>query len=164
MRHVDRAVVWRNLLFLLPASLIPFAASLLGSYGSEPTALNAYAVLFIALAVLRWLFNGYLVHRPELLREVPSLRSVRLGHALTAGLIALYGVAILAANHVPRLSLALFASVPVLYFLAVTLLRRRAGPRQAAEDFSGRVRPGLPWAPEDRACAAGHLAARRVDG
>ena len=34
------------------------------------------------------------------------------------------------------MSLTIFASVPVLYFLAVTLLRRRAGTRQAAEDFS----------------------------
>ena len=136
VRQVDRAVVWLNLLFLLTASLIPFAASLLGSYGHEPTALRAYGALFIALAVFRWVFGGYLMHRPELLREVPSPRSRRLGRGLTAGLIVLYGVAILAANHVPWMSLTIFASVPVLYFLAVTFLRRRAGTRQAAEDFS----------------------------
>ena len=118
VRPVDRAVVWLNLLFLLPA------------------ALHAYGVLFITLAVFRWLFMGYLVHRPELLWEAPSRRSRRLGHALTAGLVVLYGVAFLAANHVPWMSLTIFASVPVLYFLAVTLLRRRAGTRQAAEDFS----------------------------
>jgi len=136
VRHVDRAVVWLNLLFLLPASLIPFAASLLGAYGHEPAALHVYGVLFITLAVFRWLFAGYLVHRPELLWEAPSQHSRRLGHALTAGLVVLYGVAFLAANHVPWMSLTIFASVPVLYFLAVTLLRRRAGTRQAAEDFS----------------------------
>ncbi len=136
VRHVDRAVVWLNLLFLLPASLIPFAASLLGAYGHEPAALHAYGVLFITLAVFRWLFTGYLVHRPELLWEAPSRRSRRLGHALTAGLVVLYGVAFLAANHVPWISLTIFASVPVLYFLAVTLLRSRAGTRQAAQDFS----------------------------
>ena len=99
-------------------------------------ALHAYGVLFITLAVFRWLFTGYLVHRPELLWEALSRRSRRLGHALTAGLVVLYGVAFLAANHVPWMSLTIFASVPVLYFLAVTLLRRRAGTRQAAEDFS----------------------------
>ena len=136
VRHVDRAVVWLNLLFLLPASLIPFAASLLGSYGHDPAALHAYGVLFITLAVFRWIFTGYLVHRPELLREALRRRSRRLSHALTAGLVVLYGVAILVANHVPWMSLTIFAFVPVLYFLAVTLLRRRAGTRQAAEDFS----------------------------
>jgi len=136
VRHVDRAAVWLNLLFLLPASLIPFAASLLGAYGHEPVALHAYGVLLITLAVFRSLFKGYLVHRPELLWEAPSRRSRSLGHALTAGLVVLYGVAFLAAIHVPWLSLTIFASVPVLYFLAVTLLRRRAGTRQAAEDFS----------------------------
>ena len=136
VRHVDRAVVWLNLLFLLPASMVPFAASLLGSYGHEPAALHAYGVLFIILAVFRWLFKRYLTHRPELLWEAPTQRGRRLGHALTAGLVVLYGVAILAANHVPWMSLTIFASVPVLYFLAVTLLRRRAATRQAAEDFS----------------------------
>jgi uncharacterized membrane protein len=136
VRHVDRAVVWLNLLFLLPASLIPFAASLLGSYAHEPAALRVYGVLFITLAVFRWIFTGYLVHRPELLWKATSRRSRRLGHALTAGLVVLYGVAILAANHLPWISLTIFASVPVLYFLAVTLLRRRAATRQAAEEFS----------------------------
>jgi uncharacterized membrane protein len=136
VRHVDRAVVWLNLLFLLPASLIPFAASFLGSYGHKPAALHAYGVLLITLAALRSLFRGYLMHRPELLWKAPSRRSRRLAHALTAGLVVLNGVAILAANHVPGMSLTIFASVPVLYFLAVTLLRSRAGTRQAAEDFS----------------------------
>ena len=136
VRHLDRAVVWLNLLFLLPASMVPFAASLLGSYGREPATLHAYGVLFITFAVFRWLFRGYLTLRPELLWQAPSQRSRRLGHALTAGLVVLYGVAFLVANHVPWMSLTIFASVPVLYFLTVTLLRRRAGTRQAAEDFS----------------------------
>ena len=39
VRHVDLAVVWLNLLFLPPASLIPFAASLLGAYGQRRSGL-----------------------------------------------------------------------------------------------------------------------------
>ena len=136
VRHVDRAVVWLNLLFLLPASLIPFAASLLGAYVREPAALRAYGVLFITIAVLRWFFKGYLVHRPELLWGSPSRRSRRLDHVLTAGLVVSNGVAILAAIRAPRMSLIIFASVPGLYFLVVTVLRRLAGTRQAAEDVS----------------------------
>jgi len=53
------------------------------------------------------------------------------------------------------MSLTIFASVPVLYFPAVTLLRRRAGTRQAAEDFAWPVPSGLLWAPEARAWDAG---------
>lgn len=136
VRYVNRHVVWLNLVFLLPASLVPFAASLLGAYHQQPAALHAYGVLFITLTAFRWLLKGYLMRRPELLWEPASTRSRRLGSGLSAGLIGVYGVGVLVANHFPRLSLAIFAGVPLLYVFTVTLLRKHPSTSTAADGFS----------------------------
>ena len=59
VRYVNRDVVWLNLLFMMPAALIPFAASVLGEYHDEPIALHLYGAVLIATSLLRWLLYGY---------------------------------------------------------------------------------------------------------
>ena len=74
VRFVNRDVVWLNLLFMLPAALIPFAASVLGEYHDEATALHLYGAVLIATALLRWLLYAYVMRHPNLLWEAPTVK------------------------------------------------------------------------------------------
>ena len=59
IRRTDRGLVWLNILYLLPLSLLPFGAGMLGRYDQEPVALRIYGLLLVAIAVMRvviWLY------------------------------------------------------------------------------------------------------------
>lgn len=135
VRVVNRDLVWLNLLFLLPASLIPFAASVLGEYPDEPLAIHLYGAVMIAVSVMRLAMYVYVVRRPKLLWGQVSDRS-RLGLIVAGVPIAVYAVAMAVAAASTAVSIGLYFSVPVLYFLLITILRERAGTRGEAEDFS----------------------------
>ena len=64
VRYVDHNLIWLNLLFLLPVSIVPFAASLLGEYQDDPTALHVYGAVLIAVALMRLVLDSY-VHRQQ---------------------------------------------------------------------------------------------------
>ena len=66
VRFVNRDLVWLNLLFLLPASLIPFAASVLGQYPDESFALHIYGVVMIAASLMSLALYGYVIRHPGL--------------------------------------------------------------------------------------------------
>ncbi|HEY5184648.1 MAG TPA: TMEM175 family protein, partial [Actinomycetes bacterium] len=66
VRFVNRDLVWLNLLFLLPASLIPFAASVLGQYPDESFALRIYGVVMIAASLMSLALYGYVIRHPGL--------------------------------------------------------------------------------------------------
>lgn len=136
IRLVNRQVVWLNLVFLLPAALIPFAASVLGEYHDDAVALHVYGAVLIAASVARVILYLYVMRSPQLLWEPPTEQSRRLGTLLTASPIAVYLAAMLVADALPTLSLLLYLSVPLLYFLLITILRRRPETREEAEDFS----------------------------
>ncbi len=135
VRAVNRDVVWLNLLFLLPAALIPFAASVLGEYPDVPLALHAYGVVLIAASVLRWVLYAYVTRRPELLFEPLSDRQRRIGALLATAPIAIYLLAMAVATTAPSVSVALYLAVPLLYFGLITLLRSRPSTRSEAEDY-----------------------------
>ncbi len=133
---VNRDLVWLNLLFLLPVSLIPFAASVLGKYPDEPVAMHLYGVVLITATLMRFALYRYVVNRPTLLWPDMAPDSARLGLTLTASPIALYAVAMVVADASTALSAVLYFSVPVLYFVAITLLRRHPSTRSEADDFT----------------------------
>ncbi len=135
VRAVNRDVVWLNLLFLLPAALIPFAASVLGEYPDVPLALHAYGVVLIAASVMRWVLYAYVTRRPELLFEPLSDRQRRIGGLLATAPIAIYLLAMAVATAAPTVSVALYLAVPLLYFALITLLRSRPSTRTEAEDY-----------------------------
>ena len=56
-RYIDHNVTWLNLLFLLVLALVPYAASALGEYSQEPTALYLYGVVMIVASLLRLALN-----------------------------------------------------------------------------------------------------------
>ena len=137
VRVVNRDVVWLNLLFLLPVSLIPFAASVLGKYPDEPVALHLYGVVLIAATLMRFMLYWYVVKRPApLLGSDVSTDRAGLGLAITAAPIALYVVAIALAGVSTTLSTVLYFSVPVLYFILVTVLREHPNTRSEADEFT----------------------------
>ncbi len=136
VRYVDSTAVWLNLLFLLPAALIPFAASVLGEYPGEAIGLHVYGVVLIATAVMRLLLYAYLMRRPGLLWETPTPKARRLGALLAVAPVAVYVVAMILAEVAPRISLLLYLAMPSLYLLLVFGLRRHPSTRGEAEDFA----------------------------
>lgn len=135
VRYVNRDVVWLNLLFMLPAALIPFAASVLGEYHDEPIALHLYGVVLIATALMRWVLYAYVMRRPSLLWEPPTHRGRRIGGLIAVSPIVVYGLAMLVAGASPTLSLVLYLAMPLLYFALIAILRQRPDTKDEAQDF-----------------------------
>jgi uncharacterized membrane protein len=135
VRYVNRGVVWLNLLFILPAALIPFGASVLGEYHDEPVALHLYGVALIATAVMRWVLYAYLMRRPRLLWHERSARQRRIGGLIAGSPIVVYLLAMLLADPAPTLSLLIYLAMPLLYFLLITVLRQHPETRNEAQDF-----------------------------
>ena len=136
IRYVDRGVVWLNLLFMLPAALIPFAASVLGAYHDEAIALHLYGAVLVATALMRGVLYAYVMRRADLLWEPPAPRSRRIGGLIAVSPIVVYALAMLVADASHALSLALYLAMPLLYFMLIALLRRHPETRDEAQDFS----------------------------
>ncbi|MEM8618668.1 MAG: TMEM175 family protein [Actinomycetota bacterium] len=136
LRAVNRDVVWLNLIFLVPVSLIPFASAVLGDYHDDPIALRLYGIVLIAVSLTKLLLYWYVHHRPYLLLAPASRRSLRIGALISAAPIVLYIAAIAVADIAHEVSLVLFLAVPGSYFLLVTLLRERPSTAADAEQFS----------------------------
>ena len=136
VRAVNRDVVWLNIVFLLPVSLIPFAAAVLGDYHDEAIALRLYGLVLLAVTAAKLVLYWYVQNRPQLLSTPPSRRTVRLGLLLSAAPASLYAVAMAVAGVSHQLSLAIYLAVPGAYFLLVTLLRDRPATAGRADGFS----------------------------
>jgi uncharacterized membrane protein len=135
MRLVDEGVVWLNLLFLVPLALVPFAASVLGEYPDEAIGMHVYGGILIATAVMRGVLYAYVVRRPRLLYEAPTMQRRRIGGLLAIAPIGVYLIAMLVAGASTRLSLVLFLLVPGSYLLLIAVLRRHPSTREEAQDF-----------------------------
>ena len=136
VRYVDHNVIWLNILFLLPVSMVPFAASMLGEYPGSATALHVYGVVLISVTLMRLALDSYLHRHPGLLWGQSSKQANRLTNIVTAGPLIVYLSAMLVAAWVPWLSLLLYFSMPLLYFTVVTLLKADPRTQVAAEDLS----------------------------
>jgi uncharacterized membrane protein len=124
IRRTDRGLVWLNILYLLPLCLLPFGASLLGRYEEEPAALRIYGLVLVLIAVMRAAIWLYATRRPHLLWQPLDDRQRRAGLALNLFPGLGYLLALLLAAAAPDASLVVFGSLPVLYFLSITVLRR----------------------------------------
>lgn len=136
VRFTDRNTVWLNLLFLLPTSMIPFAASALGEHPGDATALHLYGAVLISATLLRILLDTYLSRHPGLLWDKPSRQRRRI-HVLTAAApLGVYVIASLLAGVVPWVSMTLYLAVPALYLGLVAVLKADPRTRVAADDLS----------------------------
>jgi uncharacterized membrane protein len=134
--RTDRGLVWLNILYLLPLCLLPFGASLLGRHEQEPVALRIYGLILVAIAVMRVVIWLYATNRPHLLWQRLDDRQRRAGLTLTVFPGLFYLLAILVAVVAPGVSLAIYAGVPLLYFLSITVLRRGRERNQEYADFT----------------------------
>jgi len=123
IRRTDRGLVWLNILYLLPLCLLPFAAGLLGRYDQEPVALRIYGLLLVLIAVMRVVIWLYATNRRHLLWQPLDDRLRRAGLAINLYPGLAYLLAFLLARSAPGLSLMIYAGVPLLYFLSITVLR-----------------------------------------
>ncbi len=136
VRVVNRDIVWLNLVFLLPVSLVPFAASVLGEYHDEAIALLLYGVVLVVVSLTRIMLYAYLSRRPELLWEPVPARTRRLALLLSLFTIVSYVLAMALAGIAPNASFVIYFAVPGTYFVAITLLRDRPSTAGDAADFS----------------------------
>jgi len=136
IRRTDRVLVWLNILYLLPLSILPFGASLLANYDREPVALRMYGILLVAISVTRLAIWAYATNRTYLLYFAIDAQSRWAAFVISASPVLAYGIAILVAKTSPTASLLIYAAVPILYFVVISVLRA-AGPQDAAErDFT----------------------------
>jgi TMEM175 potassium channel family protein len=136
IRTVNRDVVWLNLVFLLPTSLIPFAAALLGEYSEEAIALRAYGVVLTLASFARVAMYWYVIRRPSLLFDTPTVRGRRLGLGLAAAPVIVYALAMAVAGVAPMLSILLYLGLPLMYFVLITLLRQHPETSEDADEYS----------------------------
>jgi TMEM175 potassium channel family protein len=136
IRRTDRGLVWLNILYLLPLCLLPFGAGLIGRYDREPVALRIYGLLLVVIAVMRVIIWLYATNRPHLLWQRPDTNQRRAGLVLNLYPGLIYLLAFLVARTAPGISLLIYAAMPVLYFLSITVLR--SGRRRNLEyaDFT----------------------------
>jgi uncharacterized membrane protein len=135
IRLADRNLLWLNLLYMLPLSLLPFGTALLSRYDREPAALSIYGLLLLSIALTRLWVWLYATSRPHLMFETIDRRSRWIGVLVATVPAALYLVAILIADGNPSLSFAIFAGVPILYFVGVILARATAPPGTETGDL-----------------------------
>jgi uncharacterized membrane protein len=136
IRSVNRDVVWLNLVFLLPTSLIPFAAALLGEYSEEAIALRVYGGILMLASFARVALFWYVSRRPSLLFDTPTVRGRRLGLALAAAPVLIYALAMGVAGVAPTLSILLYLGLPLMYFVLITLLRKHPETSAEADEYS----------------------------
>ena len=134
IRYTDRGIVWLNLLGLFTVCLLPFGAALLARYHSNPQAVRLFGLIVMATALARTAIWAYATHRPSLVHEPLDRASIRSGLALSAFPVLIYVIAFAIAKISPQACLILYLSAPVLYFIAITLLRWLA-PRTSAERY-----------------------------
>jgi uncharacterized membrane protein len=136
IRRTDRGLVWLNLLYLLPLCLLPFGASLLGRYDLDAVALRIYGLVLVAVGLMRTIVWLYVPPRTHLLWRPIGDRQRRAGLILAIVPWVAYLLALLVADISPGVSLAIYAAVPLGYFLSITLLRRGRKGEQTYRDFT----------------------------
>jgi uncharacterized membrane protein len=136
IRLTDRNLVWLNLLYMLPLTLLPFGAALISRHDREKVALTIYGLLLLATAFTRLLIWLYATKRPHLMFKPIDRRSRTLAVLIVTLPAALYALAILIADSLPTLSLWIYAGAPILYFVTLVFSRATAPPGAAERDFT----------------------------
>jgi uncharacterized membrane protein len=108
VRHVDRRLLWTNLLFLLFTVLIPFSTDLMGDHGHLQFPVVVYAVNLLVLTMLLFSHLRHLAANPHL--AAPDLTREAVTHIRRQ--ILMFGVvpaaSIAASFYSPRLGMYLY--------------------------------------------------------
>lgn len=114
VKHVNGPILWANLHLLFWLSLIPFATGWMGENRFAPTPVAVYGVALIMPALAYTLLCRLLIrrHGPD------SPLAQALGSDVKGKVsILAYAAGILAATRMPRLSLALYVIVALMWFV-----------------------------------------------
>lgn len=129
VKRVTYGVLWMNILFLMAATLIPFAASLIGKHGEEPVALEVYGGLLTVLAAIRLGLFRFVTARPQLLlRPMPEGHRRRVTRIMTLAIAAFF-LSVAAVPYIPvEIVLVVYGGTPIIVLAAIRnaeLARRR---------------------------------------
>jgi uncharacterized membrane protein len=117
VRRADRPFLWLNLGFLLMVAFLPFCVALLGTFGMFTTPCALYGVTLLAAGsclIGQWNYatSGRRLVEPDL--DEGIVRALR--SRINAGMLV-YFVGFALAFVAPRISLAAYAAMPLLYFV-----------------------------------------------
>jgi uncharacterized membrane protein len=114
VHRIDGRTLWANMLLLLCLSFTPVATAWLGDAGVQPGPVAAYAIVLLACAIAYTLLTVSLLalHEPgsQLAEAIGRDRKGKIS-------LALYVVALACAFVVPWVSVALFATVAIIWFI-----------------------------------------------
>jgi len=115
LHRCDRPLLWLNNFFLLGVTFLPFPAAILGEYNANAMALTIYGVNLSVISLFLFLMLAYAGRHPHLLGShvTPALLSA--GRIIILTPFVFYTLAALAAFVEPKLSLAIFMTLPLLY-------------------------------------------------
>ncbi len=113
VKRIDKTLMWLNIYLLMAISFMPFPASLMGLNPMDPTAIRFYAGTLLVIGsgfIAIWGYaSGCLVDR----HLDPAIRRVLWWRVFLAP--AVYTVAFALSYWSPKVSLALFLLVPLVY-------------------------------------------------
>ena len=137
IRRTDRTLVWLNILYLLPLSLLPFGAALISRYDREAVALSLYGIQVLLIAVTRLIVWLYATNRPHLLYESDQ-SSHQDGGSTDRGRAggALPGRDPDRRQRTRRPACSIYGAVPVLYFIGIFVDRSTAPPGTEEDEFT----------------------------
>jgi TMEM175 potassium channel family protein len=136
IRRTDRTLIWLNFLYMLPLSILPFGAALIARYDRDPVALRMFGLLLVAIAATRLVMWLYATNRPYLLFAPLEEWTRRTGTVLVIIPGLVYAIGVLIADTAPTASLTIYALVPVIYFIAITLVRSSAPTESEKQEFT----------------------------
>jgi TMEM175 potassium channel family protein len=118
---------------------IPFPTSLLGTGFSNPLAVRLYGLSLIATNACGLFFWLYAISHPELVVSSVTKEFARTVIKVHSSPMLAYGLAVALAGWSTKLSLVLYAAVPLFFIIPNPLLERRIGAatRTVTTDDSG---------------------------
>jgi uncharacterized membrane protein len=125
VQHVDGRVLWSNLHLLFWLSLVPFVTAWLGETGFEAVPTFAYGVVLLLAAVAYYVLVRALIARHG--RESTLARAVGRDFKGTIS-VAIYAVGVVASLFDPRVSLALYVVVAILWLVPDRRMERSLTP------------------------------------
>lgn len=131
IRRADRRLIWFNILIYMAVALIPFSASLLGTYPFLPLSAVVYGLNLIMVNLSLALHWRYATRGQRLVSEELPEAAVRSGFRRILLPPAVYAGAIALSLLDPRASLVLYALMPLVYILPTPVDRFFLAPYRA---------------------------------
>ena len=94
LKHIDRVLIWINIIFLMAICLLPFSTSLLGEYSDQQISIFVYggnSIMIASLLYIQWLYatNNYRLVDENLDPCIKNMLSKRLLFGIIIYLIAI---------------------------------------------------------------------------